>query len=123
MSHSNVNSIVSRRIKYFEKNSHKFQYEGSLSPGGHGDVYLIREISPGGTLTRRFIAKFSVNNPRSLASLHQEVKIAKKLYGALHISQPLIINGAMAVLDSVPSTAPPEDKVVLISTYYRLPCP
>ncbi|KAI0011226.1 hypothetical protein F4779DRAFT_573872 [Xylariaceae sp. FL0662B] len=114
MNAASVEAIHRRRRRYFENNSQKFHFEGPLIPGGHSDTYLIRET---GGLGKRYVAKFSTSDARSLHSLRKEVRIARKLYGALHVSQPLVVSGAMLALDSVPKKAPQEDKVVLIMEF------
>lgn len=117
MSNVAFTEILARRKRYFATDPRNFEFEGLLASGGHGDTYLISELNSDRTLTRKFVAKFSTADIRSLTDLQKEIRIAQRLYGTIHIAQPILDNERMLTLPRNPLNAPAEDKIVLFLEY------
>ncbi|CAJ2513050.1 Uu.00g011690.m01.CDS01 [Anthostomella pinea] len=98
--------------EYFEKDSRNFKLEKPrpnrdfLGRGGFGITYLFREEQEDGTLKRKFVVKFATRSTEGTSNeMQTEIRIAKKLYGALHIAQPIVDEGEMRKLDNLPENA------------------
>ncbi|KAI1383837.1 uncharacterized protein F4822DRAFT_440064 [Hypoxylon trugodes] len=117
MSDNSPAVVAARRKKYFDADSRDFEFGGLIASGGHGDAYKIRERSPDGSPGRRFVAKFAVNDPISIADLRKEIETTRQLYGAFHIVQPVVDNGNLRSLPNIPSSAPAEDRLMLCMEY------
>ncbi|KAM0813165.1 putative Protein kinase domain-containing protein [Seiridium cardinale] len=116
MSSRSTAAVLARRRRYFESQSRIFEFDRVLGAGGHGDAYVFREVQSG-TEKRKFVAKYSTSDARSIAQLQTEIRIARKLYGAMHVSQPIVDDGAMRTLRGIPASAPMEDRFVLFTEF------
>ncbi|CAJ2503858.1 Uu.00g112520.m01.CDS01 [Anthostomella pinea] len=120
-------AITARRRKYFETDPRRFKFHKHLASGGNGDTYVFCELDDRGVERRKFVAKYSTSGPRSLNQLSNEIRIAQKLYGAMHIAQPIVEDGGMRTLrrggggggagTGAASSLPPEDRDVLMTEY------
>ncbi|KAI1636282.1 hypothetical protein F4809DRAFT_641681 [Biscogniauxia mediterranea] len=87
--------------EYFENDSRKFKFEKQLGEGAFGEAWLVkREVE--GRVVQRFVAKFALDteDPAMAETIQTEKEMAQKLYGAMHIAQPIVADGKMLELDS-----------------------
>ncbi|KAI0594853.1 hypothetical protein F4775DRAFT_595863 [Biscogniauxia sp. FL1348] len=86
---------------YFENDSRRYKFERQLGEGAFGEAWLVkREVE--GMIVQRFVAKFALDteDQQMAESIANEKKLAQKLYGAMHIVQPIVVDGKLLELDS-----------------------
>ncbi|CAJ2506628.1 Uu.00g078140.m01.CDS01 [Anthostomella pinea] len=81
-----------------------------------GTAWKVKEENEDGSLKRQFVAKFGYT-PEETTSIETEQRLAKKLYGALHFAQPIVQNGKMLTLDSVPARDSKERRIILMTEF------
>ncbi|KAI1073623.1 hypothetical protein F5B20DRAFT_587109 [Whalleya microplaca] len=100
---------------YFANDSRRFNCEGLIDAGSFGSVWHIKE-EENGVVKRQFAAKYA-HLAEDTSFVETEIRIAKKLYGALHIAQPVVVDGKMLELDSVPINALRQRRFVLMTEF------
>ncbi|KAI5918424.1 hypothetical protein F4810DRAFT_715517 [Camillea tinctor] len=83
---------------YFVNDSRGFRLEKQLGEGGFGEAWLVkREVN--GRIAQRFVAKYA-HEQSVAATIITEQNMLRRMYGAMHIVQPIVSNRDLLHLDS-----------------------